>query len=103
MSSDIFNYPLIEPILSNYPKSQWSRLIIAFTVYGIHSLSPYYSLSKLSLNELESICGVPAENLSLQPTSVSGFIADFSEAKDYGHGYILHLSAPPVVPECSPN
>ena len=82
MSSDIFNYPLIEPILSNYPKSQWSRLIIAFTVYGIHSLSPYYSLSKLSLNELESICGVPAENLSLQPTSVSGFMRELSDIKD---------------------
>lgn len=69
--------PLIFSAVSNYPKAQWKRVATALLVHGINSLKRQCDLSKLSVGQLEAICGVKKKNIP----DISLFIKELSSIK----------------------
>ena len=58
MEQSLISNPIIRATLLDYPKAQWKRVIVAIALYGIQSLKKNYHSSNLSVEQLESICGL---------------------------------------------
>jgi len=69
--------PLISELISNYPKSQWKRVIVAVLIYGINSLKRHHHFSHLSIDQLEMICGVKKK----KATDMSLFMRELNNIK----------------------
>eukprot|EP00826_Nyctotherus_ovalis_P008280 TRINITY_DN12139_c0_g2_i8.p1 TRINITY_DN12139_c0_g2~~TRINITY_DN12139_c0_g2_i8.p1 ORF type:complete len:450 (+),score=100.68 TRINITY_DN12139_c0_g2_i8:1051-2400(+) len=71
---ELLQQPLIFSAVSDYPRAQWKRVATALLVHGINSLKRQCDLSKLSVGQLEAICGVKKNipNISLFIKELSG-------------------------------
>jgi len=53
----LLSHPTVSQALSNYPKSQWMRVLTAFLLHGIHAIRRHYHISELGVDDLEALCG----------------------------------------------
>eukprot|EP00826_Nyctotherus_ovalis_P031913 TRINITY_DN256_c0_g3_i1.p1 TRINITY_DN256_c0_g3~~TRINITY_DN256_c0_g3_i1.p1 ORF type:complete len:317 (+),score=45.51 TRINITY_DN256_c0_g3_i1:117-1067(+) len=81
MEEAIYKHQAIVAALNNYPRDQWPRVIAALTIYGMQALEQRYNVPTLSLEQLESLCGIHSYD-SLENAGISTFMRELNTIKD---------------------